>query len=153
MNKLNFVLVIAFVTWLQACTPDTAPEVESKLDETGHGQVQNRGVGTSNWWDKLPRPEWSEYEWVDVDDEWFEVYRILDGVFDYMKSAARLAGLAGEIDIAITSHNVPIVDGSYMIALGRAFEEIEAGSAEYMMTDDNREYQFDGFSVIVQDKQ
>ncbi len=326
MNKLNFVLVIAFVTSLQACTPDIAPEVESKLDQTGHGQVQNRGAGTRNWWDKLPRPEWSKYERVAVDDNWFEVYRIIDGVFaiyepgqfeevisflisgddsallfdtglgigdmrsvvdqltnldvivlnshthydhiggnyqfktiyatdteftrrralgrphehmtefigegwvwkplpdgfikdeyhshpfaiskivaeghiidvggrqleiletpghapdsiclidrenrilftgdtfylaplythvdgsdfeDYAKSAARLAGLAGEIDIAITSHNVPIVDGSYIIALGRAFEEIKAGTAEYMMTDGNREYQFDGFSVIV----
>ncbi len=44
---------------------------------------------------------------------------------------------------------MPIVDGSYIIALGRAFEEIKAGTAEYMVTDDNREYQFDGFSVIV----
>ena len=105
MNKLNFVLVISYVTSLQACTPNTAPEVESRLDETADGQVQNR--------------------------------------------AARLAGLAGEIDIAIALHNVPIVDGSYMIALGRTFEEIKAGTAEYMMTDGNREYQFDGFSVIV----
>ena len=40
------------------------------------------------------------------------------------------AGLAGEIDIAITSHNVPIVDGSDMIALGRVFEEINAGTVE-----------------------
>jgi hypothetical protein len=105
VNKLNFVLVISYVTSLQACTPNTAPEVESRLDETADGQVQNR--------------------------------------------AARLAGLAGEIDIAIALHNVPIVDGSYMIALGRTFEEIKAGTAEYMMTDGNREYQFDGFSVIV----
>ncbi|MCH8307568.1 MAG: MBL fold metallo-hydrolase [Proteobacteria bacterium] len=330
MNKLNLVFVIALLTSLQACTLDTAPEGESRLDGTGNGQVQNRGAGTSNWWDKLPRPEWSEYERVAVDDNWFEVYRIIDGVFaiyepgqfeevisflisgennallfdtglgigdmrsvvdqltkldvivlnshthydhiggnyqfktiyamdtgftrrralglphermaefvsegwiwkplpdgfisdeyhshpfaisqfvaegeiiniggrqleiletpghapdsiclidrenrilftgdtfylaplythvdgsdfeDYAKSAARLAGLAGEIDIAITSHNVPIVDGSYMIALGRAFEEIKAGIAEYMMTDGNREYQFDGFSVIVKDEQ
>ena len=63
------------------------------------------------------------------------------------------AGLAGEIDIAITSHNVPIVVGSYMIALGRAFEEIKAGTADYMVTDGDREYQFDGFSVIVKDEQ
>jgi hypothetical protein len=40
-----------------------------------------------------------------------------------------------------------------MIALGRAFEEIKAGTAEYMMTDGNREYQFDDFSVIVRDEQ
>ena len=46
MNKLNFVLVIAFVTSLQACTPDTALDVESGLDETEHGQVQIRGAGT-----------------------------------------------------------------------------------------------------------
>ena len=105
MNKLNFVLVISFVTSPQVCTPNTAQEVESRLDETADGQVQNR--------------------------------------------VARLAGLAGEIDIAITSHNVPIVDGSYMIALGRAFEEIKAGTAEYMMTDGNHEYQFEGFSVIL----
>ena len=330
MNKLNFVLVIAFVTLLQACTPNTAPELGPKADDPADGQVQNRGAGTGNWWDKLPRPEWGEYERVAVDDNWFEVYRIIDGVFaiyepgqfeevisflisgednallfdtglgigdmrsvvdqltnldvivlnshthydhiggnyqfktiyaidteftrgralglphehmaefvsegwvlkplpdgfisdeyhshpfaisqfvaegqiidvggrqleilempghapdsiclldrenrilftgdtfylaplythvdgsdfeDYANSAARLAGLAGEIDIAITSHNVAIVDGSYMIALGRAFEEIKAGTAEYMMTDGNREYQFDGFSVIVKDEQ
>ncbi len=81
VNKLHFVFVFAFVMSLQACTPDTGPEVESGLDETGHAQVQNRGAGTSNWWDKLPRPEWSEYERVAVDDNWFEVYLIIDGVF------------------------------------------------------------------------
>ena len=296
-------------------------------DNTTSAGVENRGSGTSNWWDALPRPEWSEYERVATDDDWFEVYRILDGIFaiyepgqfeevisfliigediallfdtglgigdmrgvidqltdldvvvlnshthydhiggnhqfetifamdteftrgrsingrsheavaefvsegwiwmplpdgfikdeyhshpfaisriiaegdlidvggrrleiletpghapdsiclidrenrilftgdtfylaplythvdgsdfeDYARSAARLAGLAGEIDIAITSHNVPIVDGKYMTALGIAFEQIKAGSVEYVVTDGNREYQFDGFSVIV----
>ncbi len=39
-----------------------------------------------------------------------------------------------------------------MIALGTAFEEIKAGTAEYVMTDGNREYKFDGFSVIVRDE-
>lgn len=86
MNKLNFVLVIAFVTSLQACMPDTAPEVESRLDETGQGQVQNRGAGTSNWWDKLPRPEWGKYERVAVDN-WFEVYRIIDRFLVILKGA------------------------------------------------------------------
>ncbi len=69
VNKLSFILVIAFVTSLQACTS----EIESRLDEPGRGQVQNRGAGTSNWWDKLPRPEWSKYERVAVDDNWFGV--------------------------------------------------------------------------------
>lgn len=65
---------------------------------------------------------------------------------DYSRSAARLAG---EIEIAINPHNVPTVDGSTMITLGLAFEQIRAGTVEYAVTDDNREYQFNGFSVIV----
>ncbi|MBT8079121.1 MAG: MBL fold metallo-hydrolase [Gammaproteobacteria bacterium] len=72
---------------------------------------------------------------------------------DYVASAARLAGLAGDIDSAMTSHNVPVVDGSYMTALGKAFADIVAGSAtDYVVTDGNREYQFDGFSVIVREE-
>ncbi len=299
-----------------ACAPEPAPDA----------QVENRGAGTENWRDSLPRPEWSKYERISIDDDWFEVYRIMDGVFaiyepgqfeevisflitgddfalmfdtglgigdirgvvdqltdqdivvlnshthydhiggnhqfetiygmdteftrsrssglphervaefvsegwiwkplpggfvrdeyhshpfaiskivaegdiidvggrkleiletpghapdsiclidrenrilftgdtfylaplythvdgsdfeDYARSAARLAGLAGEIDIAITSHNVPIVDGSYMLALGLAFEQIKAGSVEFVVTDGNREYHFDRISVIV----
>jgi glyoxylase-like metal-dependent hydrolase (beta-lactamase superfamily II) len=317
MNKMRIALLTIAVVYLYACAPDPVPDA----------QVENRGSGSQNWWDALPRPEWSEYERISVDEDWFEVYRIIDGIYaiyepgqfeevisflitgedkallfdtglgignmrqvieqltalevvvlnshthydhiggnhqfgniyamdtaftrsralngrpheavaefvgdgwiwkslpegfskddyhshpflishfvadgdvidvggrrlevletpghapdsiclidrenrilftgdtfylaplythldgsdfdDYAKSAARLAGLAGEIDIAMTSHNVPIVDGSYMTALGLAFERIKAGTAEYEITDGNREYHFDGFSVIV----
>ena len=44
-------------------------------------QVQNRGAGKDNWWDSLPRPEWSAFERIDQDQGWFEVYRIADGIF------------------------------------------------------------------------
>lgn len=72
---------------------------------------------------------------------------------DYARTAARLSGLAGSIDRAFTSHNVPIADGSYMTALGQAFAAIEAGDAgDYTIADGLREYQFDGFSVIVRDQ-
>ena len=71
---------------------------------------------------------------------------------DYVVTANRLAGLAGDIDVAITSHNVPVVDSSYMTALGRAFAEIDAGTiTDFTMADGLREYEFDGFSVIVRD--
>ena len=317
MKEIIVTLFVSLVFSLSACAPDPA------LDS----QVENRGYDTQNWWDALPRPEWSQYERVTVDEDWFEVYRIIDDIYaiyepgqfeevisflivgenralmfdtglgigdirsvvdeltdlevivlnshthydhiggnhqfetiyamdteftrnrsragrphelvaefvsegwiwkplpdgfakdeyhshpfaiakyvaegdiidiggrrleiletpghapdsiclidrenrilftgdtfylaplyahiegsdfeDYARSAARLAGLAGEIDIAITSHNVPVVDASYMIALGRAFEQIKAGHVEFVATDGNREYQFDGFSVIV----
>ena len=327
----KFLCSVAFcVLGLAACSPESDPQSQTAVGGDNKVGVQNRGSDTGNWWDTLPRSEWSEYERVTVDDDWFEVYRILDGIFaiyepgqfeevisflitgedmallfdtglgigdirgvvdqltelevvvlnshthydhiggnyqfetiyamdteftrgralngrpheavaefvgegwiwkplpegfikgeyhshpfaisqivgegdildvggrkleiletpghapdsiclidrqnrilftgdtfylaplyahvdgsdfeDFARSAARLAGLAGEIDIAITSHNVPIVDGEYMIALGIAFEQIKAGSVEYVVTDGNREYQFDGFSVIVKGK-
>ena len=44
-------------------------------------QVRNRGAGKDHWWDQLPRPEWSAFERIDQDQDWFEVYRIADGVF------------------------------------------------------------------------
>jgi glyoxylase-like metal-dependent hydrolase (beta-lactamase superfamily II)/membrane-bound inhibitor of C-type lysozyme len=290
-------------------------------------QVQNRGAGKDNWWDKLPRPEWSRFERIDQDQDWFEVYRIADGVFaiyepgqfeevisflvtgkekallfdtglgigdmrrvveqltdldivvlnshthydhiggnyqfdtiyardtdytrgraagsqpeavaeflkegwvwkplpegfvvedyrsraftinrfvdegdvidlggrkleilstpghapdsiclvdrdnrllltgdsfylaplythlegsdflDYAKTAARLSGLADDIDAALTSHNVPVVEPRYMTALGDAFAAIESGETDdYVMADGLREYRFDGFSIIV----
>ena len=72
----------------------------------------------------------------------------------YTQTAARLAGLAGSIDEAITSHNVPIVDSSYMTALGQAFADIESGAAsDVTVSDGHREYHFDGFSVIVRGEQ
>ena len=66
---------------LSACSPASVPESQSSAGEDYEGGVQNRGLDTANWWDALPRPEWSEYERVAVDDDWFEVYRIIDGVF------------------------------------------------------------------------
>jgi glyoxylase-like metal-dependent hydrolase (beta-lactamase superfamily II) len=69
---------------------------------------------------------------------------------DYVISAARLGGLADSIDAVLTSHNVPIVDSRYMIALGAAFADIHAGKAlDFTISEGNYEYQFDGFSVIV----
>jgi glyoxylase-like metal-dependent hydrolase (beta-lactamase superfamily II) len=330
MKLSNLLLTMMFAVLLAACMPAPGRVERHSVDESAEGQVLNRGTGTDNWWDSLPRPEWSQYERVSVDEDWFEVYRIMDGILaiyepgqfeevvsflitgddmallfdtglgigdmravvdqlterdvvvlnshthydhiggnhqfetiyamdteftrgrarglphervaefvgegwvwkplpdgfvkddyhshpfaiskfvaegdvidvggrrleiletpghapdsiclidranrilftgdtfylaplythvdgsdfeEYARSAARLAGLAGEIDVAITSHNVPIVDGSYMVALGTAFEQIKAGGVEYMVTDGNREYQFDGFSVIVKGEQ
>lgn len=73
---------------------------------------------------------------------------------DYAESAKRLADLAEDIDVALTSHNVPVVDSSYMTALGKAFADIESGAAiDVTVSDGHLEYHFDGFSVIVKDEQ
>lgn len=72
---------------------------------------------------------------------------------DYARSAKRLAGVAGSIDAALTSHNVPVVDASYMTALGEAFAAIEDGIVtDVTLSDGYREYHFDGFSIIVRDE-
>ena len=69
---------------------------------------------------------------------------------DYVRTAERLAGLANDIDAALTSHNVPVVDASYMTALGQAFADIQSGAAtDFTLSDGVREYHFDNFSVMV----
>ena len=42
----------------------------------GDGGVDNRGSDTEQWWDKLPRAEWSQFERLDDGNGWFEIYRI-----------------------------------------------------------------------------
>lgn len=73
---------------------------------------------------------------------------------DYSETAARLASLAPAIDSALTSHNVPVVAANYMTALGQAFADIRSGRAtDYTDDAGTREYHFDGFSIIVKEKQ
>jgi glyoxylase-like metal-dependent hydrolase (beta-lactamase superfamily II) len=324
MQRQYFGLFMGCIVAFGACSrPVDAPPAGS----TDDAQVQNRGSGTANWWDALPRPEWSAFERIAEDEDWFEVYRVADGIFaiyepgqfeevisflivgedrallfdtglgignmrrvvdeltslpvivlnshthydhiggnyqfktiyaletdytraraqgsttedvaeflsdgwvwkdlppgfdaaayrsqpfsirrivaegdrielggrtleiletpghapdsiclidrenrllftgdtfylaplythipggdfdEYARSASRLADLAGSIDSALTSHNVPVVDGNYITALGAAFEDIRSGRATNVTeSDGNYEYQFDGFSVIV----
>ena len=71
MARLTIAFLIAIGMLQSGCAPDPAPDA----------QVENRGSGTENWWDALPRPEWGKYERVPVNEDWFEVYRIIDGVF------------------------------------------------------------------------
>jgi len=332
--KICYLVLILFVTGV-ACTDRQGSVDETAAEATeqnivDNDQVRNRGADKDNWWDKLPRPEWSAYQKIDQDQDWFEVYLIAEGIYaiyepgqfeevisflitgddkallfdtglgignmrrvveqltdldvivlnshthydhigsnylfdviygtdteftqrraegsppdavadflqegwvwkdlpegfsadqyrsrpftvskivgegdsidiggrvlevlftpghapdsiclidrenrllftgdsfylaplythipdssfdDYAVTAARLAGLAGDIDSAITSHNVPLVDSSYMTALGQAFADIQSGAAsDFTLSDGHREYHFDGFSVIVKDE-
>lgn len=80
------------------------------------------------------------------------LYTHLEGSdFDrYAESAALLASLKPAYDKAYTAHNVPIVDGSYLVAMDQAFRAIQAGTHDdWVLSDGNREYFFDGFSIIV----
>ena len=41
----------------------------------------NDAAPTQSWCDHLPRPEYRDLERVDVQEDWFEVYRVADGVY------------------------------------------------------------------------
>ena len=74
-------LLIAAVFLVSACsesnTPGQVPESEVVTNE----QVTGRGADKDNWWDKLPRPEWSAFERIEQAQDWFEVYRVADDVY------------------------------------------------------------------------
>ena len=45
--------------------------------------VDRKLLIADRWWDQLPRPIYSELERVPCSEEWFEVYRIMDGIFAF----------------------------------------------------------------------
>lgn len=72
-------------------------------------------------------------------------------VTQYQATAARLAALAPEVRTLVTAHNVPFASPAYLSAMRDAFRAIEAGSAEYILTDGSREYSFGDFSILTSD--
>lgn len=327
MTKTTLICILATALTVAGCGGDTNPDKGVSPDAVANERVQNRGADKDNWWDSLPRKEWSAFERIDQDQDWFEVYRVAEGVFaiyepgqfeevisflitgeqrallfdtglgigdmrrlveqltdleivvlnshthydhiggnyqfetiygrdtaytrkrmegsppeavaeflregwvwkplpegfaadefrsrpfgisrivdegdvidlggrrlhvmntpghapdaiclldrdnrilftgdtfylaplyahiegsdfdDYVRTAARLAGLTDDIDVVMTSHNVPVAEPRYMQQLGAAFAAIRAGTADdYAVSDGFREYRFDGFSIIV----
>jgi len=73
------ILCLFFAACSESNGPATVAEPET-ADEDNQ-LVQNRGADKDNWWDNLPRPEWSAYAKIDVDDDWFDVYRIDDEIY------------------------------------------------------------------------
>ncbi len=70
---------------------------------------------------------------------------------DYERTAARLAGLAAEVDVVLPAHNEPTLPGSELLALGAAFESLRGGNVPFVLTDGDREYEFGRFSILVSD--
>jgi glyoxylase-like metal-dependent hydrolase (beta-lactamase superfamily II) len=70
MRKLPAVILFIFLT---ACSgPATEPEAT---------RVEGRGTETENWYDKLPRSQWAQYERVKPETPWFEIYKIRPDVY------------------------------------------------------------------------
>lgn len=76
MRIAMFGLIAIF---LGACSPP-APEVADSTPRD-NDEVENRGADKDDWWDELPYPEWQAFEKVDVGSDWYEVYRLDDGLY------------------------------------------------------------------------
>lgn len=75
-----------------------------------------------------------------------------DANFDrYVKSAEKLAGMADDVDTLLPAHNEPWVSSAYLKAMYQGFLDIQKPGAEYRITDGDREYKFDGFTIMVSD--
>lgn len=68
----------------------------------------------------------------------------------YRNSAKKLAALQSLVDVLLPAHNVPVVPATYLPQLHHAFDAISRGDHPFQQSDGNREYLFDGFSVITE---
>jgi glyoxylase-like metal-dependent hydrolase (beta-lactamase superfamily II) len=66
----------------------------------------------------------------------------------YRETTARLAELSDDVDFVLPAHNEPLVRGDVLPRLSEAFESVARGDATFVTTDGNREYSFDGFSIL-----
>ena len=70
---------------------------------------------------------------------------------DYVQSAKRLADMSSDVDVLLPAHNEPWVSSEYLKAMYQGFLDIQKPEAEYRITDGDREYRFDGFTIMVSD--
>lgn len=69
MRQFIVVCLVAVSLLASACAGETGVRVE------------NRGADKQAWWHELPRADWARYERIPVASDWFEVYRVSDGVY------------------------------------------------------------------------
>lgn len=70
MKKMLAILLAAMLM-LSVCVFAVAEE-EDTLEAT---------IQQSNWWDKLPRASWEQFENIEVSDPWFEVFKMPGDVY------------------------------------------------------------------------
>ncbi len=59
-----------------------APAAEpAGTEAAGSEKVQSDTVDGDKWWSALPRAAWADFEKIDTLNPWFEVYKIMDGIY------------------------------------------------------------------------
>ncbi len=69
----------------------------------------------------------------------------------YRQTASRLAELADDVDFVLPAHNEPLNPSERLVGMRNAFEAVAASKAEFVLTDGNREYTFEGVSILTPD--
>ena len=81
-----------------------------------------------------------------IDGSDFEAYRA---------TAGRLAALTekgtDDVHTLLPAHNEPWVSSDYLEKMRDAFESIIRDETRFVLTDDNREYKFEGFTILTRD--
>ena len=72
----RYLLAVMLASLLGACSMDNAEKPAAAQQV-----VENRGSETGDWWDQLPRPQWAEFEKINTQQAWFDVYRIRDHIY------------------------------------------------------------------------
>jgi glyoxylase-like metal-dependent hydrolase (beta-lactamase superfamily II) len=67
----------------------------------------------------------------------------------YKHSIERLAKLVPELDLLLPGHNTPAEKPEMLTRLVQAFLQIESGKAKFLLDGDRREYNFEGFSIVM----
>ncbi len=70
----------------------------------------------------------------------------------YERSVDRLAALVPQLDVLLTSHNFPVSRPEMLLRLSDAFHQVRTGKAQFTVNGAQREYLFDGFSLLLTNK-
>jgi glyoxylase-like metal-dependent hydrolase (beta-lactamase superfamily II) len=67
----------------------------------------------------------------------------------YTRSVDKLVPLVPQLDLLLPSHNFPEAKPEMLVHLQNAFREVKEGKAKSVPNGELREYQFDGFSLLL----
>ena len=71
-----FLLIIVFLSVLLMCCTDNKSGQEAEQTEQRLELIQ-----PAKWWEKLPRPVYATLERVETSQQWFEVYKLIEGTY------------------------------------------------------------------------
>jgi glyoxylase-like metal-dependent hydrolase (beta-lactamase superfamily II) len=77
-----FLLIIVFLSVLLiCCAGDRLPQQSKKTQQDEQAEQRSELIQPAKWWEKLPRPVYATLEKVETSQQWFEVYKLIEGTY------------------------------------------------------------------------